>query len=237
MSTNQFSVPLSIDVVVLALIEGGLNVALLKRPDHSIGDAPEPFPGAWALPGGTVDKEHDADTSVTVVRVLAQKAGIQAHFAEQLRLFSGKDRDPRGWSAALAHVALVSPNSVKEGGALTWFSVDKLPRLAFDHERMIQEATLRVRNKTSYSTLPLYLMDDEFTLSDLQAVYEELLGEPQDKRTFRRMVDAMEVVVPLGKKRAERGRPAELFQVRMGAQLVILPGAFSSNPTIPAKTI
>jgi 8-oxo-dGTP diphosphatase len=224
MSTNKFLVPLSIDVVILALIEGGLNVALLKRPDG--GAVPDPYAGWWSLPGGTVDKELDEDTSVTVARVLAQKGGIQAPYAEQLRLFSGKNRDPRGWSAALAHVALVAPETIKEDGPLTWFTVESLPELAFDHGQMVLEAVARVRNKTSYSTLPLYLMPAEFTLSDLQSVYEELLGEARDKRKFRRMIEGMKVVVPLGKKRSERGRPADLYQVRRGIELLMLPGAF-----------
>lgn len=238
-ATKSFEVPLSVDVVLLCLREGRLQVGLIERPQ----DAAEPFPGVLALPGGTIDKSGDVDTDVTVMRVLAQKAGVQVPYFEQLRLFSGAKRDPRGWTAALAHVALVPADLVGQGrgcatddtddtgGALAWRDVDALPRMAFDHALMVSEAVTRVRNKTSYSTLPLYLMPAEFTLPDLQAVYEQLLGMPQDKRSFRRQMEAMDVLVPLGRRRAatSKGRPSELYQIKARAGLVQLPGAFAQG--------
>lgn len=219
---NNFRIPLSVDVVLLTLLDGVLQVAVMRR-----GQAPdEPFPGRDALPGGTVDTDGDRDTDVTVRRVLLQKTGMQPPYFEQLRLFSGRDRDPRGWSAALAHVALVPSELLCPEGALRWVPVSEAHGLAFDHDAMVEEAVARVRNKASYSTLPFYLMPAEFTLPELQSVYETLLGCPiEDRRTFRRQVEGLGVLEALPKQRqGGKGRPSQLYQMRRRAELVLLPG-------------
>lgn len=223
--SKAFEVAFSVDVVLLSLVDGELHVALMPRGTGSA----EPYPGVLALPGGTVDRDGDADTDVTVRRVLLQRCGIAAApYFEQLRLFAGRERDPRGWSASMAHVSLVSPELLAGAApGLRWVPVSQARGLAFDHDEMVREAVARVSNKATYSTLPLHLMPAEFTMAELQAVYESILGGViEDRRTFRRIMLSTGVVEATSRKRlsGKVGKPGELYRVVPRHGVVLLPG-------------
>lgn len=171
----------TIDVVLLTLHEGVLKVALHKRGQ-------EPFQGALALPGGYVHVDEDTSVLDTAFRVLREKTGLQPRYLEQLCVFSGGGRDPRGWSVSVSHVALIPYETLSaagDGSLFHFYAVDALPELAFDHAAQIKEAVSRVRNKSIYSTLPCWLLPDEFTLTQLQHTYEQILGQSVQRGTFR----------------------------------------------------
>jgi 8-oxo-dGTP diphosphatase len=201
----------SVDVVLLTLSEGSLNVALLRR-DHA------PFQRALALPGGFIHPEEDADTVESAARVLRVKTGIESPYLEQLATFSGQSRDPRGWSLAVAYYALV-PSALIESAA----SADVVLRpaidlkgLPFDHSQIVEAALSRVRNKSAYSSLPVYLCGETFTLPRLQAVYEAVLGEPINKVSFRRKMEELEILEPIAGalESGKAHRPAQLYRLR-----------------------
>lgn len=199
------SVIVTVDVVLLTLDAGRLQVALMKRPH-------EPYKSALALPGGYVHAEEDANVEAAAYRVLRDKMGIRPPYLEQLATFSGAQRDPRGWSISICHVALVGPEAMPTS---QWFPVDKLPPLAFDHARLIAAAVTRVRNKSSYSALPAYLLPEMFTLSELQNIYSQLLGEPLEKSSFRRKLRELDFLeeVP-GAFQGGKQRPAQLYRLK-----------------------
>ena len=196
------------DVVLLTLHDGQLQVLLLKRDR-------EPFAGALALPGGYVHAQEDQSCEDAAQRVLQQKAGLQSPYLEQLASFSGPARDPRGWSLSIAYVALVpAPASAQPGQH--WLPVDRLPQLPFDHGRIVATAVERVRNKSQYSSLPVHLCAEPFTLPQLHTIYEALLGEAINPVSFRRKMDELGILeaVP-GAKRAEGAhRPAQLYRLK-----------------------
>jgi 8-oxo-dGTP diphosphatase len=200
----------TVDLVLLTLREGALAVLLQRRER-------EPFKGVLALPGGYVHVDEDADAAAAAARVLLQKAGLRSPYLEQLASFSGPQRDPRGWSVSIAHYALLPQAALAalpEGALLV--PVDRLPVLAFDHREIVAAAVQRVRTKSQYSSLPVYLCGDSFTLPQLQSVYEAVLGEPINKVSFRRKVEELGMLEPIEGALAAGGahRPAQLWRLR-----------------------
>lgn len=200
----------TVDVVLLTLRRGALHVLVLPRDR-------EPFEGVPALPGGYIRADEDRSAWHAAERVLKQKAGVASPYLEQLATFSGPDRDPRGWSVAIAYYALVPESFLVGGGQdANLLPVARLPELAFDHKAIVQLAVSRVQGKSQYSSLPVHLCGDKFTLPQLQAVYEAVLGEPINKVSFRRKVEELGIVEPIeGEMETGRAnRPAQLYRLR-----------------------
>ena len=199
----------TVDVVLLTLLEGALHVALLAR-EHA------PWAGQLALPGGYVHPQEDASAQASAVRVLQHKARVVSPYLEQLATFSGPARDPRGWSVAVAYYALVPFCVLQAHAALQWLPVHQLPPLAFDHAEMVAAAVARVRGKSQYSSLPVHLCAEPFTLPQLQLVYEAVLGEALNKVSFRRKMEEWGMLEPVPGALQGGGahRPAQLYRLR-----------------------
>lgn len=200
----------TVDVVLLTLLGGALHVALQVR-EHA------PWAGQLALPGGYVHPQEDASTQASAARVLREKAGVASPYLEQLATFSGPARDPRGWSVAVAYCALVPPQVLQPArAALQLLPVHCLPTLAFDHAEMVTAAVARVRSKSQYSSLPVHLCTEPFTLPQLQTVYEAVLGEAINKVSFRRKMEDWGLLEPVPGALQGGGahRPAQLYRLR-----------------------
>lgn len=210
----DFPRPLTtVDVVIFTVREGGLQVLLVQRP----ADEDEPFPGAWALPGGFVDTDRDVDLQGCAVRKLKEKTGMVSPYLEQLGSWGSATRDPRGWSATHAYFALLPAAPVAGAADARWFPVDAgkgKPKLAFDHAEILQAAIQRLRSKVEYTSLPAYLMPPEFTLPDLQQVYEIVLGRPLEKSAFRTRMLAADLIEPVARMRKGPNRPAQLYRLK-----------------------
>jgi 8-oxo-dGTP diphosphatase len=205
----DFQTPIAtVDIVLLCLREARLTVALYRREQA-------PFAGAPALPGGYVHVDEDADLAATARRVLASKTGLDGAYLEQLAVFSGRERDPRGWSLSVAHVALMPADRIAARGAPVLAPVDALPDdLAFDHARIVEAAVARVRNKAVYSTLPTFLMDETFTIAELCETYRLVLGVARlDPAGFRKKMLDLKAIEPVdGAVRTGAHRPAQLYR-------------------------
>lgn len=199
----------TVDIVLFTISNGKLHVLLIRR-------LAQPFRGSHALPGGFVLPEESLDAAA--IRELSEETGVGDVFLEQLYTFGRPDRDPRGRVITVAYYALV-PNTeaIKPGSdasAAGWFSVDELPPLAFDHAEILASAHTRIRNKLDYSNVGFELLPEKFTLSELQAVHEAILGTELDKRNFRRKIVQQEILKPLNEFRATGRKPAQLFKFR-----------------------
>lgn len=200
----------TVDVVLLTLAEDGLQVALLVR-DRA------PHAGALALPGGFVHPTEDAGTRDAAARMLREKTGLHSPYLEQLATFSGPDRDPRGWSVSVVYYALVPPMAPDAGAqaAVEWHPVDRLPPLPFDHAEIVRQALARVRSKSQYSSLPVHLCGERFTLPQLKLVYEAVLGERVNQVSFRRRMDELGMLEPVaGEMVGGAHRPAQVWRVK-----------------------
>ena len=200
----------TVDIALLTLLDDVLHVLLLKRDR-------EPFDGSLALPGGYLHAQEDQSAEDAAARVLHDKAGIVSPYLEQLATFSGPGRDPRGWSVSIAYYALLPADVlVVDGVERQLRPVAKLPALPFDHGRIVDAAVQRVRSKSQYSSLPVYLCGEAFTLPQLQTVYEAVLGEPVNKVSFRRKMDALGMLeaIPGAQTSGGAHRPAQLYRLR-----------------------
>jgi 8-oxo-dGTP diphosphatase len=214
---TDISLRLSVDPVLFTLIQDRLHVLLRKRTW-------QPFDGMWSLPGAI--NPVGEQIKETMLRELS-RVGLGDIWVEQLKTFDRPPqyvdgtlrvpgRDPRGRVISVTYFGLVPIDShhvTPSDQKLAWTPVDELPLLAFDHAEIVHYALWRLRNKILYSSVAFQLLPPEFTLTQLQKVYELVLGEQLDKRNFRRKVLDAGVVVETGQctKQGTR-RPARLFR-------------------------
>ncbi|NPA93520.1 MAG: NUDIX hydrolase [Chloroflexi bacterium] len=204
----------TVDVVAFTVRQERLQVLLVQR------ERP-PFAGAWALPGGFVGMEEPLEAAAA--RELAEETGVSDAYLEQLYTYGDPGRDPRGRVITVAYFALIPADAPvrAEGGddaaQARWFPVDDLPPLAFDHADIVTYALRRLRYKLEYTAVGFQLLPETFTLTELQRVYEIILGEKLDKRNFRRRILRAGVIEPTPYFRSGEGRPARLYRYREDA--------------------
>lgn len=200
---------LTVDCVVFGFDEGELKVLLIER-------ALEPFKGRWALPGGFVRVAETLDEAAR--RELAEETSLQSVFLEQLYTFGAVNRDPRERVVSVAYYALVKlsdhrARAATDAANAEWFPVSRVPKLAFDHAEILGTALARLKGKVRYEPIGFELLPLKFTLSQLQHLYEAVLGAELDKRNFRKKVLGYGLLVPLKETQMNgRHRPAQLFQ-------------------------
>ena len=201
------SLQVTVDIVIFTIQEGVLKVLLIKRRIP-------PFLGEAAIPGGFVLEDEDLDQAA--LRELKEETGVSDVYLEQLYSFGKPDRDPRGRVITVAYFALISPDRKLTAGtdaaAAAWYNIDDLPPLAFDHATIVNYALERLRNKLEYTTVGFQLLPEKFTLTELQAVYETILGRRLDKRNFRRKISILKILKPLPEYRRGGQRPAQLYR-------------------------
>jgi len=200
----------TVDCVIFGLDESSnLKVLLIKR-------ARDPFQDHWALPGGFVDLDEPLDKAA--LRELEEETGVKDLFMEQLYTFGDPGRDPRGRVISVAYYALVNledhpVQAADDARSVKWFEIDKLPLLAFDHRHILKVAIDRLRAKVRYQPIGFELLPEQFTLTQLQKLYETILGvkEPLNKRNFRTRILKMGVLKEMGKQEGVAHRPAKLY--------------------------
>jgi 8-oxo-dGTP diphosphatase len=201
----------AVDVLILTIREKKLHALLIK-----IGQGE--YKNRWALPGGLVRMDETLDAAAE--RSLHGKAGIKGLYLEQLYSFGDLKRDVRGRSVTVAYFALVDsdkfiPKTMEYYTDISWHEVGKLPSMAFDHKEIIRYGIDRLRNKIEYTNIAYGLLPKEFTLSELQSVYEIILGEKIDKRNFRKRLKILNIVEPTKRLRLGlKNRPAELYRFK-----------------------
>jgi 8-oxo-dGTP diphosphatase len=204
---------LTVDCVVFGVTFAGdgpaLRVLLIERGE-------EPFAGAMALPGGFVRIDESVDDAAR--RELHEETGLDDLFLEQLYTFGDLGRDPRGRVVSVGYYALVNLadhrlQSGSDARAARWVPADDAGALAFDHQRILELARARLRAKVRYQPIGFEMLPERFKLSQLQALYEAILGRPLDKRNFRKRILAMGLLAQAGEERGVPHRAARLYRV------------------------
>ena len=170
------------DCVIFTFEDRQLKVLLVRR-------GAEPFKGSWAFPGGFLQMDETAKDGA--LRELREETALEPAAIGELGVFSDVDRDPRERVITIAYYALVKPSEVIGGDdadEAAWFPVDHLPELAFDHKKIFETAMERLRRDIHFEPIGFDLLDDEFTIPDLQRLYEAILGVKFDRRNFQRKI-------------------------------------------------
>ena len=208
---KDFDAPLcTVDMTIFAVEDGDLKVLLIRRNEH-------PEKDRWALPGGFSDLQKDSSIEDTAHRKLLEKTGIESPYLEQVESIGNATRDPRGWSITLLYFALIDFETVKldtQNEDTQWLSTKEALEidLAFDHSSLLRKALNRLRHKTRYTALPISLMPEKFTLTELQTMFELILDTELPKKSFRRRIETAELLIDTGKMRRTAKRPAALFR-------------------------
>lgn len=216
------SCPVSVDLAVFSLAGRELSVLLRERREP-------PYPGFWALPGTL--RCPGASLDVQARTLHAAITGLEGGWIEQLKTFHRPEqrdadgrvvvpgRDPRGDVLSVAYIAIVPAAEAercaveKDGAAQEWHPVRRLPvEMAFDHREIVDYAVRRLRSKVGYSSVGFQLLPSEFTISELQHVYEAVLGLSINRGNFWRRVVDRGVIEPTGNERTVRGKRAYLFR-------------------------
>lgn len=187
----------------------------------------DPFEGDWALPGGWLDPREGLDAAGS--RTLAETTGLAPSYLEQLYAFGAVDRSPTR-VVSIVYWALLRADEVDAqvaahaiaGSApenVEWFDTADLPRLAFDHNDIVDYALWRLRSKVGYSRIAHGLLADEFTLAELREVYESILGRRLDPANFRRQVESSGTLIPTEGFRTGSHRPARLYRYNRDVEL------------------
>jgi len=209
----------TVDIVIFTVRDAQLKLLLIRR-------AGEPYQGKWALPGGFIHLDETLEDSAR--RELEEETGVSGVYLEQLYTFGAPDRDPRERVITVAYYALIPSDKLQlraatDAEAVGWFGMDELPDLAFDHSDIIAMAHQRLVVKLDYSTIAFQFLGRDFTLSELQSVYEIILREELDKRNFRKWALALEQIEETGRERRDGAhRPAKLYRLKEPGTVAII---------------
>lgn len=202
-------IKVAVDAVVFGYDqENGVSVLLIVRKN-------EPFKKMWALPGGLVLTGESLDDAVK--RELKEEAGIDVNYLEQLYTFGDPARDPRNHAISVSYFGLVRPRDFQlvartDAEDVAWFSIEKLPKLAFDHKKIVDVAVKRLRGKLRYEPVGFELLERSFPFSDLEKLYMTLLDEDLDRRNFKKKIMSLGILEELNETLHRGGRPARLFR-------------------------
>jgi 8-oxo-dGTP diphosphatase len=220
---------LSVDCVVFGYQKGEVKVLLVER------DA-EPFKGSWALVGDLV--HPDADLTESAHEILSNLTGLTNIFMEQFYTFGTVKRHPVGRVITVGYYSLVRsidhhPVASSWAKSTKWFNIDDLPELAFDHREILEKGIRTLKRRVRYRPVGFELLPSKFTLLDLQALYEALLGYKFDKPNFRKKILSMDLLVQLDEVQENVShRPAKLFQFDEARYEELLKEGFAFDITV-----
>ncbi len=200
----------TVDNVVFSFDGTHLNALLIKRGN-------EPYKGQWAFPGGFLDEDETLEEAAR--RELKEETGLSPKFLNEVGAFSDLDRDPRGRTISVAFASVVRPNQSSavagdDAKEARWFNVHEMPRLAFDHERICRMALWKLRLAVLNSPVTFALLDDIFTLPEMQRLYTQIFCKEFDRRNFQKKFLASGMLTPVAQSDEEKKSPHSPIQYR-----------------------
>jgi len=199
---------LAVDCIIFGFDGTGLKVLLIKREL-------EPMAGKWSLVGGFVKNSESVNDAA--MRVLMQLTGLKNIFMEQLHCYGSTERDPGGRVVSVAYFALIriedhAAELLKEHNA-KWVPLDKLPKLIFDHNTMLDLSKERLRQRVANHPIGFELLPEKFTLPQLQNLYEAIYESQFDKRNFNRKILGLQILKKLEEKDKTGSRKGAFYYV------------------------
>ncbi len=193
MSEEKYLNALSVDCIIFGFDEGELKVLLIKRKD-------EPSKGIWALPGGFVEPIESLDSAA--MRILRELTSIPDMYMEQVYTFGDVNRYPLGRVISVAYYALVKISdyniqTTSKIEDISWHPLSEIKELVFDHKDILQKALITLKEKVKFHPIGFELLPAKFTLTQLQNLYEVIIGVEFDKRNFRKKLLGMDLIIKL----------------------------------------
>lgn len=193
------SIAVAVDTVLMTVDSGILKVLLIRRKN-------DPYKGKWALPGGFVRQNEEIRDAA--VRELKEETGVFGVKLTQFHTFGGVSRDPRGRVVTVSYIAFLPLESELEAASdaidADWFPMHDLPELAFDHDDVVSFALAWLKPKIEHSTMCKYLLPENFTIQNLQTVYEAILGGSLDEKEFVRHMINSNTILKINSKKKEK---------------------------------
>ena len=189
------------DCVIFGFDGTKLKVLLIER-------GIDPFKGKWALPGGFLRMDEDAEQGA--LRELMEETGLESAYIKQIHTFTTPNRDPRERVITIAYYALVRLQEVKGGddaARAEWFALDEVPALAFDHDQILRIASRELRRQIHFEPVGFELLPKQFTIKQLQSLYEAILDVRFDRRNFYKKMLHLELLTQIDTGPTTRNQP------------------------------
>ncbi len=226
MQNKSSDIKVTVDAIVFGYSKkDGVSILLIQRKY-------DPFKNSWAIPGGFVLEEESLEQAVR--RELEEETGIEVNYLEQLYTFGEPQRDPRQRIVSVAYFGLVKTTHYQELKASTdaenakWFSIKKIPSLAFDHKQIVAVALERLKAKIRYQPIGFELLDKKFPFSDLEKLYTALLDREINRRNFSKKILSFGFLEETGElsKSTGKGRPSKMYQFNQKRYRELLKDGF-----------
>lgn len=197
---------IAVDCIIFGFDGKNLKALLIKRGF-------EPQLGNWSLMGGFVMKGESVEKAA--FRILEGLTGLNNLYLEQLSTFGDVSRDPGGRVISVAYFALIKINDypqkqMKEYNA-KWFDIGQIPKMIFDHKKMLSLAKERLRQKVANHPIGFELLPEKFTLPQLQNLYEAIYETSFDKRNFSRKILSLHILEKLKEKEKQSSRRGAFY--------------------------
>ena len=199
---------MAIDCIIFGFDGEELKLLLIKRNF-------EPEKGKWSLIGGFLKNEENLDNAA--LRILHHLTGLNDIYMEQLYSFSKVDRDPVERTLSVAYYALIDiekyNDELIQNNSAQWINIKEIPKLIFDHNRMVERALSRLQRRVVSRPIGFELLPNKFTMSQLKNLYESILDKKLDRRNFSNKIKSLDVLIKLKEKdKNSSKRGSFLFQ-------------------------
>jgi len=215
---HKFKKPsVTTDIIIFTIQDDNLKILLVKRDIR-------PFKNQWALPGGFVRINESLEQ--TAKRELEEETGVKDVYLEQLYTFGNPKRDPRGRIISIAYIALINSENIKlkattDVSDAQWFSIEKIPELAFDHNKILDYSLRRLKWKFEYTPVAFSLLPGKFTISQIQKIYEIVFNKKFDKRNFAKKILYLNILKEEGINKNVSHRPPMLYSLKIDIGKII----------------
>jgi 8-oxo-dGTP diphosphatase len=203
---NQKPVLVAVDCIIFGYDGENLKLLLIKR-------AIEPEKNKWSLMGGFIGENENLDGAAK--RILLELTGLQDVYLEQLHAYGTPDRDPIERTISVAYFALIDINKynkqLNDQYHAEWFKLKDVPKLIFDHDRMVAAAMNKIRYQAALHPILFELLPKKFTIPQLQSLYEQVYDSPIDNRNFIRKITASGLLIKQAEKDKSSSRRGAFY--------------------------
>jgi len=207
----------AVDLAVFAIIKNELNVLMVKIKY-------EPFKSKMSLPGGRIRTYESVDECAK--REFYEETGIKNAYMEQLYSFGGVERDPSTRIISIAYMILINNRDInlkttEKYKEIYWMPVSEVPKLAYDHNKILKYAVSRLKSKLTYTNIVCNLLPQKFGLSEMKKIYEIILSRELDKRNFRKKIFSLDLINEVGREAGVPHRPSKLYSFKKRSPMIV----------------